>query len=247
MIYIVCVAYISAVLIFSRCCAYWYRCALLNGYLPDKHALINAVLKAFSSAKPLSQHFNKDLTQYQRYVLLIGYALAIVVLSLYLYLYTTVLIQKSYYFLLLWHLWVLAVLILLASIDLKTRLLPDALCIPLLFSGFIVEWLFPQQIDLNSWLTVLAVAVLVYGIYAFTYYCVGEAVLGLGDVKLYIALSACLPSIKATVQLYLFACLGCWFVQALWQRRCLPQGNCAFGPYLVLGYILANVSLPALQ
>lgn len=247
MLYIVCLAYVGGVLILAQRCAHWYRYQLLCGYIPDKHALASALVKAVTIIRPTKQPVPKGLNAYQRYLLLIGFTSALTVLSLYVYFYAVTAVYSLSLGALYWQLWVLLIVVLLACIDLKTRLLPDALCMPLLLSALLLGSLFSEPLTLNSWSTVGVVAAIAYGVYALSYYLLGTPALGLGDVKLYVALSACLPTFEAALQVYFVAGMGCWFTQALWQRRWLPRGSCAFGPYLGLGYLFANVSVLALQ
>ncbi|HUH58505.1 MAG TPA: A24 family peptidase [Candidimonas sp.] len=127
-----------------------------------------------------------------------------------------------------------AVLLLLALIDMRTRLLPDALTLPLLWTGLAWAWAGPGP-GLQS-AVVAAVAgygglwILFWSIKAWT----GLEGMGHGDFKLLAALGAWLGW-PPLVWVLLFACLsGLSF--AMWrQRSWRPSGAYPFGPFLAAG------------
>ncbi|MCQ9615525.1 A24 family peptidase [Paenalcaligenes niemegkensis] len=249
MLYMLCLAYVCGLLLLGHRCSCWYQQLLLRGQVPDRHLLLRALRKAVTCANPAPCLVTVASSAYQRGLLRLGICLTVILLSLHLHGFTeaytgiSLVPNASLY----WRSWVLSILVLMSCIDFKTRLLPDALCFPLLISALVMSALWPAAISLNSGSTVIAVAAIACGTYVLGHYFMGAQAIGLGDVKLYITLAACLPSTEAVLYAYLYACLACWLMQALWQRRWLPRGACAFGPYLCVGYLVANLPMPALQ
>lgn len=249
MLYMVCLAYFCAVFWVAYRCACCYQALVIAGFEPNRRTFVHSIMQALKPSQLLSMQYGWALARYHRYVCCVAVALVLVVLSTFMYRWAFLAstLNASFIVLLGWHAWVVTLLIFLSCIDLKSYLLPDVLCLPLLLSAVLMGWFFPTIMDVNSVLSVLWVAVLAYGAYVVGRYVADAPLIGLGDVKLYIALVACLPTLKAALFSYLFACLSCWLVQLIWQRRWLPQGSCAFGPYLCIGYLISILGLPALQ
>ena len=139
----------------------------------------------------------------------------------------------------LWIAVLTVVLLFLAWCDLYTRLLPDALTIPLM----IVPWW--VNIDGSIAMSTPDVAwwwgVALYIAYRYGLPLAHQRWMGAGDFKLYLGLWAASPQPGAGIGLVLVSTCACWVVQAGWQQRCLPRGACAFGPYLCLAYSVINV------
>lgn len=127
-----------------------------------------------------------------------------------------------------------AVLLLLAFIDARTRLLPDALTLPLLWVGLAWAWTGAGPGLHNAVAGVIAgygaLWILFFGIRA----CTGRDGMGYGDFKLLAALGAWLGW-RPLVWVLLAACCG-GIVFAMWrQRRWRPSGSYPFGPFLAAG------------
>jgi leader peptidase (prepilin peptidase)/N-methyltransferase len=127
-----------------------------------------------------------------------------------------------------------AVLLLLAFIDFRTRLLPDALTLPLLWMGLAWAWTGAGPGLHNA----VAGAVAGYGGLWLLFWsikaCTGRDGIGYGDLKLLAALGAWLGW-RPLVWVLLGACLvGILF--AMWrQRSWRPAGAYPFGPFLAAG------------
>lgn len=130
-------------------------------------------------------------------------------------------------------------LVLLACIDARTGLLPDALTLPLMWAGVLVAWL-GQGPTLHDSVAGLMLAYAVPASLRLLWrWRRGVEALGLGDVKLLAALGAWLGPARVFDVLLLACVLGT--VYALARRHRLdPPGTVAFGPFLVLA------GLPAL-
>ena len=139
----------------------------------------------------------------------------------------------------LWYCGLTVVLLFLAWCDIYTRLLPDALTIPLMILPWWVKASSHALLstpDIAWWWGVAFYIVYRYGLPA-----IRKPWMGAGDIKLYLGLWAASPQPDAGMWLMVIAASSCWLAQAGWQRRCLPRGACAFGPYLCLAYSVINV------
>lgn len=123
-------------------------------------------------------------------------------------------------------------LLLLARIDKLCWLLPDVLTQSLLWIGLV--WLAWQQPHLLAE-AVFSVA-FVYSIGRvinfFAFFCLKQPLIGMGDVKLLVAVAVWL-GISAIIPIFLVASSCCYSVAAVRQLKWRPRGYCAFGPYLV--------------
>ncbi|TGV06924.1 prepilin peptidase [Alcaligenaceae bacterium 429] len=139
----------------------------------------------------------------------------------------------------LWYGGLTAVLLFLVWCDLYTRLLPDAVTIPLIVLPWLIQVWFTVTLTTSNTAWWLAVAL--YVGYRCCMPFIQKPPIGAGDIKLYLGLWAISPQLHAGFLLILIAAVACWFIQACWQQRCLPRGACAFGPYLCLAYSVINV------
>ncbi|MGG4605549.1 prepilin peptidase [Paenalcaligenes sp. Me131] len=130
-------------------------------------------------------------------------------------------------------------LLFLAWCDLYTRLLPDAVTITLIVLPWLIQGWFTVALTTAS--TVWWLVVALYIGYRCCLPFIHKPPIGAGDIKLYLGLWAISPHYHAGFLLILIAAVACWFIQACWQKRCLPRGACAFGPYLCLAYSVINV------
>ncbi|HLS43698.1 MAG TPA: A24 family peptidase [Paenalcaligenes sp.] len=250
MLYLVCLAYVTTVFLVAKRCAGWYELLLQRGAAADRRTFWQALRLGVRSRPPYRGQSTDEPPWSQRLLLCLSVSMAVTLIGFYVYLSAV----PSYVFpsalsglRLLWELILIAALVMLAWIDLRTRLLPDAVCLPLLTIALGLGVLAPDVFRFNSISLVALVAVAAVAVYGLGYYVAKTPVIGLGDIKLYVALAACLPTLTAVLQLYVVAGALCWITQLLWQRRWLPQGSCAFGPYLIIGYLVANWPFPALQ
>ena len=139
----------------------------------------------------------------------------------------------------LWYGGLTVMLLFLAWCDVYTRLLPDAVTMPLILLPWCIGAYSAAALrtpDMAWWWAVIAYVVYHYGLPTIRKQCIGA-----GDLKLYLALWAASPQHNAGIWLVMISTLACWVIQAGWQRRCLPRGACAFGPYLCLAYSVINV------
>lgn len=131
----------------------------------------------------------------------------------------------------------LGALWLAARVDFLCYLLPDVLTQLLLWLGLLVAW----QQGSNQIEQALMSAVIIYVtgrvINTFGFFCFGHALFGHGDVKLVAAVAAWL-GINAVVMIFFWACVLCFVLEGLRQRRWRPSGLCAFGPHLVLATLV---------
>lgn len=121
---------------------------------------------------------------------------------------------------------------LLARIDYSCLLLPDVFTQTLLWWGLLqLSIKTPELLTTTLWAT--------SGVYLsgrliqfFGKLCFALPLVGLGDVKLLVAIT---PWLGASALLYVLclACVLCFLTQAYKQGSWRPTGSCAFGPYLV--------------
>lgn len=126
------------------------------------------------------------------------------------------------------------VLILLACIDVRVCLLPDALTQPLLWLGLLCAWAgFGIRIDDS-------VAGIVVGYLLLTVprllwlWCRQVDAVGAGDVKLLAALGAWVGA-YGIIKTLAVACVAGVVFAAIHQRRWRPAGAYPFGPFIALG------------
>lgn len=126
------------------------------------------------------------------------------------------------------------VLVLLACIDVRVRLLPDALTLPLLWLGLCGAWagagipLHDSVAGVMAGYAILAVPRL-----GWLWWRRQEGV-GAGDVKLLAALGAWVGS-SGIVRVLVVACIAGVVAAVVHQRRWRPSGTYPFGPFLALG------------
>lgn len=138
------------------------------------------------------------------------------------------------------------VLVLLACIDARSCLLPDALTQPLLWAGLATS--------LAGWphgpASSLAGAMAGYAALAFLRYLGlwwrGAEAMGWGDVKLLAAMGAWIGP-HAILHVLLLACLAAVLFAMLHQRRLMPRGFYPFGPFLAVAAMADFVGGSALQ
>lgn len=122
-------------------------------------------------------------------------------------------------------------LLLLALIDARTRLLPDALTLPLMWAGLALAWS-GHGIVLHD---AVAGAMLGYGFLwslFWAFKCLsGREGMGYGDFKLLAALGAWLGWYPLAMVL-LASCVGSVVFAMLHQRTLFPGGGYPFGPFL---------------
>lgn len=127
------------------------------------------------------------------------------------------------------------VLVVLASIDLEHRLLPNAIVLP---SALLVA-LIVAAADAAGFVEHLEAGLALFG-FLFVFAAVFPAGLGMGDAKLGLLLGLALGSRTLGAMLFAFAGL---FLAAVWilARRGLGarKESIPFGPYMALGAILA--------
>lgn len=151
---------------------------------------------------------------------------------------------------------VTAVLVQLSLIDMRTRLLPDALTQPLLWSGLLSAWMAAVAGPVADAAagTVLAdcVAGIVagYGLLALPAWWwrwrgKPDAV-GRGDIKLLAALGAWLGPVGVLHALTIASVAGVLFAVAH-QRRWRPVGSYPFGPFIAVGGMAEFLHAPGVQ
>jgi leader peptidase (prepilin peptidase) / N-methyltransferase len=127
------------------------------------------------------------------------------------------------------------VLVLLAAIDLRHRVLPNAI----IFSSVLLVALIVAAADAAGFLEHLYAGLALFG-FLFVFAAVFPAGLGMGDAKLGLLLGLALGSRTLSAMLLAFAAV---FLAAVWilARNGLSarKQTMAFGPYLALGGILA--------
>jgi leader peptidase (prepilin peptidase) / N-methyltransferase len=132
------------------------------------------------------------------------------------------------------------VLLALTAIDLKTQLLPDALTLPLMWAGLLVNTQ-GTLVPLTSavWGAVVGYLSL-WSIYQLFKAITGKEGMGYGDFKLLAALGAWL-GVGMILPILLFASLTGTVlgVAMIVSKRLQPEVPIAFGPYLAAGGVLA--------
>lgn len=122
-------------------------------------------------------------------------------------------------------------LLVLALIDIRCGLLPDALTLPLLWAGLLAAW---AGIGVSLQQAVPAAAggyVLLWGADRVFLLFRGRAGMGRGDMKLLAALGAWLGWAAVPGVLFM-ASVAAVFFAYLWQRNDAWRGSLAFGPFL---------------
>lgn len=138
-------------------------------------------------------------------------------------------------------------LLLLADIDSRTWLLPDALTLSLLWLGVTVAWLGWGLVSLHASVAGLGSAYLLMALIRILgARACGPDALGAGDVKLVAALGAWFGD-AAVMPVLLAACLGALMYAMVCQRRWRPRGMVPFGPFLAVAGGAALFSPSALQ
>lgn len=131
-----------------------------------------------------------------------------------------------------------AMLLMLALIDARTRLLPDALTLPLLWLGIALAWL-GHGLDLQD---AIAGAMVGYGFLWLLFWLFkalsGREGMGYGDFKLLAALGAWLGWRPLPSLLFVACVLGVLFAMGR-QRTFAPTGSYPFGPFLAAAGIAA--------
>jgi len=131
------------------------------------------------------------------------------------------------------------VLLMLAVIDLRTHLLPDVLTLPLLWGGLLFHAAYePWGLDMAVLGAALGYVVL-WLPSAGAKWCIGQALMGQGDAKLFAALGAWL-GLAALPGVFIVAALGFVVTSgALMVLGRLARGTALpFGPWLALGGIV---------
>jgi leader peptidase (prepilin peptidase)/N-methyltransferase len=125
----------------------------------------------------------------------------------------------------------LALLLLLAAIDLAEQLLPDVLVLPLALVGLVHAWLGESLLEAGA--SAAIAASLLWGIAAAFRIYTGREGMGLGDVKLAAALGLwLLPESLPFFFILAFAAGLVFQLPALLRRRVQGNTAIAFGPFL---------------
>ncbi len=131
-----------------------------------------------------------------------------------------------------------AILLILALIDIRSRLLPDSLTLPLIWLGLLLAWS-GHGVELAD---AVAGAMLGYGFFWSLFWVfkalTGQDGMGYGDFKLLAALGAWLGW-QPLAAVVLTACSAGILFAVVRQRRWRPIGSYPFGPFLAMGGIAA--------
>lgn len=166
-----------------------------------------------------------------------------VLLSVSLVVVTGIWALWQYQYTLLSALWMLNawVLIVLAFIDYRTRLLPDMLTLPLLWLGLLIQlWPTTRTVGLELAVIGAVAGYLPLWLLAHLYRLIRHRDgLGMGDLKLLAAMGAwsgpwLLPYVLLVAAL--LAILGVLFTRVLAQRKIGMQEELPFGPSIILAY-----------
>lgn len=140
----------------------------------------------------------------------------------------------------LWVVWGTGLLA-LAFIDARTGFLPDVLTLPLLALGLLIQfWPTTQTIGIEASLVGILIGSLPFWLMATMYrWRTGKDGLGLGDVKLVVAMGAWSGPAAIPLAMIISATVGliwgiCSASRKPWSRR-----RIAFGPFLVIGYAVS--------
>lgn len=137
-------------------------------------------------------------------------------------------------------------LLLLAGIDARVWLLPDALTLPLMWLGFCVAWaglgISLHDAVAGTALGFLFLTALAHGFRRLR----GHDGMGGGDIKLLAALGAWVGWQSLAWVLLTASCLGIAYAM-LRQRRFVPRGAYPFGPCLVLGGVAVFIEATAVH
>lgn len=129
--------------------------------------------------------------------------------------------------------------------DLKWYLLPDKVVWPLVFLGAVdfINMALWQQWSLPQFLTELVLAVVaIGGVYYVLYFLSGGKGVGFGDVKLGLFMGLALGWQAALVCLFLANIIGFLaIVPGLISGKLKRGSRIPFGPFLIIGFILAGI------
>lgn len=138
-------------------------------------------------------------------------------------------------------LWLVAVTIMAALFvyDYRWHLLPNKLVFPLIGVGLVysgLSYLGLQQVGITDWLINVGLGLLpVSGIYGLLYLVSRGRWIGLGDVKLGLAIGCLVPWWGGIVVLFLANLLGSLVaIPGLIRHLVKPNSQIAFGPYLII-------------
>lgn len=133
----------------------------------------------------------------------------------------------------------------LAIYDAKWFLLPNRVVFPLIGIGAVYSLvvLAENQFALSQWLNILYACVVLSGLYFMIYLASGRKWVGLGDVKLGLALALLLADWQlAILALFLANAIGTILVMPLMlSGRIKRQAHIPFGPLLICGWFLAGI------
>lgn len=137
-------------------------------------------------------------------------------------------------------------MLMLACIDARTRLLPDALTQPLLWLGLLVAWN-------GAWLgldSAIAGVIAGYALMAVPrwlwWFMRRQDAIGGGDVKMLAALGAWVGA-WGVAHVLMLACVAGALFTALHQRSWRPSGTYPFGPFIALAGVADLLSPSGLQ
>lgn len=125
-------------------------------------------------------------------------------------------------------------LILLACIDVRTWLLPDALTLPLLWLGLISAWAGVGISMSDSIAGIMVGYMLLAAPRLLWWFWTGQDGVGAGDLKLLAALGAWVGA-WGIMQSLIVACLTGVLFAMVHQRQWRPAGAYPFGPFIALG------------
>lgn len=240
MLYLLCALQAALLMSFAQSWAACYAFILQQGATPNSSSLWHAAWQTLKQPRYWARFGFWPHSAWQRCYAVLGIGVGVSLAAALLY--------KGWYLVThghvsiavgLWYMALTVVLLFLAWCDLYTRLLPDALTIPLMILPWwcgATDGVALSTPDVAWWWSVALYIGYRYGVVA-----VYQQWMGAGDLKLFLGLWAVSPQPDAGIGLVLVSTCACWVVQAGWQRRCLPRGACAFGPYLCLAYSVINV------
>lgn len=135
-------------------------------------------------------------------------------------------------------------LIALAIIDFRTMLLPDALTLPLMWMGIVLQ-LFPQTrtigLEASVW-GAIAGYVPLWLLAQFYHLVRHREGLGLGDLKLLAAMGAWSGAIILPIVIFMAATLALLaIISTRILRRASMGGEFPFGPWIIFAYIICNI------
>ena len=138
-------------------------------------------------------------------------------------------------------LWLVAVVIMLALFvyDARWRLLPNKLVFPLIVVSFVLSaviWVGVKGVDFTTWLINLGLGMLpIAGVYGLLYLLSNGRWIGLGDVKLGIAIGCLVPWWGGVIVLFLSNLISTLVsVPGLIKHKIKGSTEIPFGPYLII-------------